>query len=392
MKAVRNVPYILRNDERDVIGCGDHGCMINRNAVVFDDDSLVVVYSLEGRNRITSKTIFGRQFRKTMDKWDSKISFKHMQTRKLFAGYDKKTDFFAEIESTRILMAKLGEDFVSQNSTIPVKGVNRCVGVEFRRSDVHQYKNTVNYVIPTTACEANVLRHDSDWMRTRLYDLFVGLLAVVKRVQDAGLVHSDIKADNVVVCDGRFVLIDWGEMHGSLDADKPIASPRTNMPLSVSIQRRDRLMGFILSNFAFLRKYTQRLRGIRMDDEEYKRWLDIISGINVKQTRKILSEDRNPASVLAKHWKRLDLYCIGVTVLQVVVKHKIDVSAEQNQRVMKWVEKCITVGRESWGSADEALAEITSVTGGKEQIMIGKFGGQYVFRNGIRAYLRRAQK
>lgn len=366
---LREALGIRGRDFTGVKGCGCHGCVIESSVLHFTEKSEGSLYLLVvdgGHNRFETidESVNNQDLTNIMNriKENSKMGFKHMQSRKVFRYYNPKKDFIEEVNSVKNIANMLGIEFIKNNTMIPLleHGTDRyIIGMKVTKSTVNDYIGD-NYLVLQTICSMNMFKYfkksiDYEQLRNALVDV----LRTVKQLQDKKIVHTDIKSDNIVLCENRFYLIDWGRMHVYDDLHTNI-SKFNNNPVSIHANT-NRAWKKILTNDTVV-KLMDRYRGIRVSkNTKYNIWFDGLSDKFREQSEK-LSRATNRIDFVSTHWKKIDLFCVGVAILQIVSRFPMD---DRSLNVLGWVEKLMTFPEKygdsyekPWESAEEALAEL----------------------------------
>ena len=97
------------------------------------------------------------------------------------------------------------------------------------------------YVILNNACEANLLQHHFDGIKTNIDSIkkiYDDIAPFLKILHDNKIVHFDIKPENILYCQGKYKLIDYGLMQKDIKFLKgrySIGTPSYILPYLESI-------------------------------------------------------------------------------------------------------------------------------------------------------------
>ena len=92
---------------------------------------------------------------------------------------------------------------------------------------IDYYNDGTNYVICLKYCETTAVKWRSDKTRSlpEVLEIFGRILSGVKRMHERGVVHYDLKGDNILIDSGRVFIADFGEAR-ILEGDSPCMQNR----------------------------------------------------------------------------------------------------------------------------------------------------------------------
>ena len=354
-----------------IIGCGNHGCVVKPSSIATD-----TVTAMEFVYLRTERGTHSTEHHMMRDGWTqiwrdlvniTNVGFKHLKSRKGIQMFDPKTDFDKEVQSVMDIITIMGEEFVERNTAmvLPVIGTKRIIGIAVHGGSVDDISDKIQYLIPTRICERNVLSM-KPLSAECIEAMTLRALETIEQLQEKGLIHSDIKADNIVFCGpGDYRLIDWGELQKADSTNKPVASLATNNPMSVKAEPLPLIAKYALQS-RFVIDFMQKKRGIRPKSSmasDYTEWLNYITVSIHKQTEDIIrKESLDGDGIIAFFREKYDLFSLGVAILQVIDWDNV------NNRMLH-VAARLMLPDSKWENAKEAKEEIISQTTAKEDII-----------------------
>ena len=139
-----------------------------------------------------------------------------------FKVLTNQSQFTTEYANINILKTIFGDNFNLYTTFYEYVG---CVGFEItikdgvfniNKLDCPSFQTTVVYVLLQHKCN-DIATYDECDIRQLVPDI----TPVLQILHSSGYVHNDIKYKNVVYCDDRFKLIDYGEMKLTLPERRP---------------------------------------------------------------------------------------------------------------------------------------------------------------------------
>jgi hypothetical protein len=328
-----SLPCIWWSLNHGVVGCGNHGCVVKPSSIATDTVTAMefVCLSTDGGTHSTRHHMMIDDWSQT---WQAlanipNVGFKHLKSRKGIQSFNPKTDFDKEVQSVMDIITIMGEEFIRRNTAIvlPNIGTKRIVGIAVHGGSVDDISDEIQYLIPTRICERNVLSMKPLSVKC-IKAMTRHALETIEQLQNKRLIHSDIKADNIVFCGpGDYRLIDWGELQKADSTDKPVASLATNNPMSVKAVSLPLVAKYALQS-DFVIKFLQKKRGIRPQTSvasNYTEWLNYITVNTHKQTERIIrKEGLEGDGIIAFFRNKYDLFSLGVAILQVIDWDNVD--------------------------------------------------------------------
>jgi serine/threonine protein kinase len=145
--------------------------------------------------------------------------------------------------------------------------------------------------------------------KTNLDQLIVNVLECLQIAEEKNIQHNDIKIDNIMYCDDKYKLIDWGnatfggKMRGGL-----FTGPLKKYLISSSISEA---------------KTRLRLKVAEYYPEFYKS--DLFKSVYSRIINEFLKViDGKSITELQTYFVNHDLFALGLTILEVVNREKLD--------------------------------------------------------------------
>jgi len=242
-------------------------------------------------------------------------------------GSTKRQDFEDEISINRRVIKYYGTKATKFLTVTPITGFRnyKVIGcyINFKKKDTL-------YIAFGSECDNKY--------KMNINKLVIDILESLVILQEANYQHNDIKLDNIVRCNGRYKLIDWGQASSIEEfkfGDMICTSP---------------IKWYINGMTAYISKYLMDYR-TAMVNSPYEK-----SSIFREKNAQIISEfnitiSNNPdIHVLHNKYKRnLDVFMLGMTLLHAVFRYNL------NYEKYRYLIDRMTSLIHPWSSAKEAL-------------------------------------
>ena len=352
-----------------VRGCGRHGCVLDGAAVTPAEGSAGAVYRLQADRIKRCEVADMPAFWTGLLARRPGLAVKHMQARSavVSAFVDRAKEFDEEVAAVHRLATHTDAGFIKRFTTVPLPdGIVGVVMADGATSD--GYSGELHLVLQTL-CPDTVLALARRGPRgalpkAELKRMVTDVLEAVERLQKHDLLHSDIKADNIVLCGDRYKLIDWGSMQEAAGARRPTASNHSNNPLSHAVTDWAPVTAFYALDFNV--KRLQVSRGVRparrtAANAAYTEWLDDLTELVFVLTKHVVRDAAgDPERIMRENAGKFDLFSVGVAVLQAM-----DKEAPPDAELTRLVERLMLphpafCDRMGWRDAAEGRAALVS--------------------------------
>lgn len=186
------------------LGQGRHGAVYDVCAE--DNDTLCAKMSSVNPTKIVLYTVDGETTLKTPEHIGAFVTYLHSQHATIAKIFMPVQSFFNkslqrklddELESNRIVAKLLGTQVGKYTTLAPLSGFNDIpvLGARIEGKDVL-------YVVFGSKCNPKYEIKNLDFVKD--------ILECVVELQTRDYMHNDIKLDNIVLCDNRYKLVDWG--------------------------------------------------------------------------------------------------------------------------------------------------------------------------------------
>jgi serine/threonine protein kinase len=251
----------------------------------------------------------------------------------------QEREFREELDVNKTVVKAFGSKSEKFLTIQPVKGFRHysivgCIGIPKKTS-------APLYVIFGHKCSPTYAVH--------LDQFVLDITETLVELESHGLRHNDIKPTNVVRCDDRYKLIDWGATTTDKKATRGGGVPMSS-PMRYYVGG---LPSYLARTFPYI--------GV---EYEYNDWFntnhyqDLFNKID-KEFLEILEKPSDRATLFQRYGPSSDLYQLGITVALLMYKH--DLNTPKYQRVMER----LTSLAHPFRSAKEALPWIRKTLHGK---------------------------
>ena len=214
------------------------------------------------------------------------------------------SDFMEEIESNKAILRVYKDHAANFTTLSPVTGFKN---LDIIGLIVNFEKEEPLHVIMGTKC--------AGMPKINLDKFIIDMLSSILILQMAEYEHNDIKLDNIVKCNDRYKLIDWGQ-----------ASPIGKTPIKMgSLFTTSPIRWYVSGHLAYISSEILAFKA-NQNDPDYAKWQPF-----VKTNAKINSEfydvvkaTPNRPALHKKYSKTFDLFMLGLTILHAVYKYKLD--------------------------------------------------------------------
>ena len=212
-----------------------------------------------------------------------------------------ESKMLGEIEINRKILEHYGKHAKEYLTIFPINGF----GEPFIGTIIDIEKEPSMYVMYSTMCDNKY--------KVEPLQFAVDLLESLEVLQKSGYQHNDIKLDNIVRCDGKYKLIDWGQTskiseiaNGDMISTSPIKWYIAGVPAIVSDRAMNIRAQMVNPNYQKSEMFQQTFE--RIEDEFY----DItMSGATTEQ-------------LFNKYKKSFDIFMVGMSLLRGVYNDSLD--------------------------------------------------------------------
>jgi serine/threonine protein kinase len=219
-----------------------------------------------------------------------------------YTGLTPKQDFEIEINTNKKIINLYGKNANKMLTVSPITGYNnlKILGMNVKFTSGKEI-----YVAFGTECR-NKYEIDAD-------KFLVEILESLVILQGANYQHNDIKLDNIVLCDNRYKLIDWGQAgpfddlnFGEMMYTDPIKWYLKGAPIFVAKSLMHLSSGFKNSGYR-----SSELFG------------EIYNTINA-EIDTVLNTVKDSKTLLKMYRKTFDIFMVGMTLIHAVYTYKLD--------------------------------------------------------------------
>jgi serine/threonine protein kinase len=264
----------------------------------------IMLYCADGQNKvIRDKQVIGlfKDYVYNKEKSIAKI----FETASIFATKSTLADFEEEITTNR----KIINLFSSKSEYLtlgPLKGFKDLdlvgVYVEFE-SGAKIYASV------------GVKCGPLDQQPVNLDKLIQNMLETIQILQTASFQHNDIKLDNILFCDDRYKLLDWGQSQHATMHGMKMGTLLATSPIRWYINGYSELIADSIITFKTKRK----------DNEFYKSPIFKTTTDRVSaEFHIVLASEKDREKLHYKYMYSFDIFMLGMTILHAVFKYKLD--------------------------------------------------------------------
>ena len=290
------------------IGTGAHGITYN----VGTDATGPTLHSLMTATPIHSITLYNTTGTQTtytdptiVAEFVDYVATRRQTLAKVFKeAADAKREFESEIAANRRIIDIYGDDaatYLTMAAPAPFHG-HEPVAVATTTT-----KKTTIYAIFITKCQNN---YEMDLDR-----FTIDILESVTVLQNLSYLHNDIKLDNVVLCNGRYKLIDWGQCGRLLDIHKTAGTLLGTNPIRWYILGHPHLIAKSMITFRTTFRY--------MTFAKSRIFRDNMTRINAEYSA-VIAGRHTKESLMTKYAYSLDVFMLGMAMLHAVFKYDLN--------------------------------------------------------------------
>ena len=290
------------------IGTGAHGITYNVGTDT-DEPTLHSLITATPIKSITLHTANGTKIHYTdpaiLAEFVAYIAAQRKTLAKVFKeAADMKKEFESEIAANKRIIDIYGDkaaEYLTMAAVPPFRG-HDPVAVA-----VVADNNKTTYAIFITKCLNN---YEMDLDR-----FTVDILESIIVLQNLSYLHNDIKLDNVVLCNGRYKLIDWGQCGRLVDIQKTAGTLLGTNPIRWYILGHPHMIAKSMISFRTTFRY--------MTFSKTKIFRDNMARIN-SEYNEIVSKPHTKAGLLTRYAYSLDVFMLGMAMLHAVYKYDLN--------------------------------------------------------------------
>lgn len=296
-----------------LLGEGAHGKTYNLGCATDDKETFcdmfeaqkaaiekVTLYTLHDQSVISSSKDID-DFMTFLSHTKNKIA-KVFKPVGVFSRKSLKTKLDEEIYFNRKIAQVYGSTASKFLTTAPLSGFKDH---QIMGAILHSKSAPSTYVVFGSKCNPKYHFHVKEF----LIDLLESLVVL----QAKNYTHADIKDDNIVLCDDRYKLIDWGAAGKLVFTNKPTGSKYTNGPLrwyvggETPILAKSRIpLRALIGKASYL--FKSRFQ------EQYWRIL--------REFDEVIAETSDREVLFRKYCKSFDVFSLGMTLLYALLDNK----------------------------------------------------------------------
>ena len=286
------------------IGQGSHGTAYDVNCDTTNESLCYFIDTFKVK-KITifdSSTISYDIPKETFDEF---IGMLKGTTSKIAKIFTHKEDFLYELDENIKINTIYGD---KKHDYLTLDPIFKFKDREIYSSMIEYENDKIAYVLYSTKCIANIAN-------THIYlqKLIIDILESIVILQEHNYMHNDIKLDNIVYCDGKYKLIDWGASN-ELSVHKRGSLLGTN-PIKLYILDYCKLCN--IKDIIYYRS----LMKIGSDYVNSILFATINKKIN-KEIDIVLSENKDKEFLNEKYKKSYDVFMLGMTIVHAM--HQLD--------------------------------------------------------------------
>jgi len=145
--------------------------------------------------------------------------------------------------------------------------------------------------------------------------LIKNMLETIQILQTASYQHNDIKLDNILFCDDRYKLLDWGQSQHATIHGMKMGTLLATSPIRWYINGYSELVANSIITFKTRRKYNDFYKS-----PMFKSTTDRISA----EFHTVLQSEKDREKLHYKYMYSSDIFMLGMTILHAVFKYKLD--------------------------------------------------------------------
>jgi serine/threonine protein kinase len=222
--------------------------------------------------------------------------------------FTHKEDFLSELDEN-IKINKIYGD--KKYEYLTLDPIFKFKGREIYSSVIEYENNNIAYVLYSTKCIANIAD-----TKINLSKLIIDILESIVILQEHDYMHNDIKLDNMVYCNGKYKLIDWGASN-YLNVHKRGSLLGTN-PIRLHIIDYCKICSI---------KDVIYIRSLQKIGYSYVSSIifETVNGEINKEIDIVLSENKNKEFLNEKYKKSYDVFMLGMTIVHAMFQLNISI-------------------------------------------------------------------
>jgi serine/threonine protein kinase len=281
----------LKQEGGKKIGQGSHGTAYD---VICDNSNESLCYFIDSK-KVKKIFIYDNNKFFGIANQDEFIKMLKQSTNKIAKIFNSKKDFLNEIDENLKIkeIYKNNPDYITLN---PIFNFNK---IDIYNSIIEYQNDEIHHIIYSTKCMGKNMKVD-------LTKFIIDILESIVILQKADYMHNDIKLDNIVYCDDKYKLIDWGAANkysvmkrGSLLGTNPIRLHIMNWfsPKTVIAFRSFQKIGYDFTMYSIFIRINKIIK------DEY----DIV-----------ISKNYSKEFLYEKYKKSFDVFMLGMTIVHVM--------------------------------------------------------------------------
>jgi serine/threonine protein kinase len=306
-------PRLTRKNTRGLLGEGVHGKTYRLHSKNTTGETF---YDQVNENTVASVELYtdlSKTDTNLTDEQDIKEFLNFLQSKKdivakvfksifFLTGKTEKAELKEELEANRKVLQYFGSEADKFLTIAPISGFRdlKIIGAKFTLKTRKEI-----YVSFATECN-NKYEMDAD-------KFIVEILESIAILQDSGYQHNDIKLDNIVLCENRYKLIDWGQA-GSINKFK-IGEMLTSNPMK----------WYLVNVPKFAAKPIMKLRAfmVNSDYEKSPLFQKIYKTVNSEfETVVTINPDKKKLFKMYKN--TFDIFMVGMTLIHAIHRYKLN--------------------------------------------------------------------
>jgi len=283
------------------MGCG-HGeslCEIIKTSPV----KKIVLYNVDGPNVILTDKKEIKAFQQFTEDASNDIA-KIFNKAALFSKKTTKEDFEEEIHINKKILYVFGSHAETYLTLGPVKGFKK---LNLVGADIEFENGAHTYAALGLKC-GPIKSIDLD-------KFIVDMLQTIQILQGMSFEHNDIKLDNILYCDGRYKLLDWGQSEGISFTTMKMGTLLSTSPMRWYIHGYNEMISDSIITYK-----TKRTHNAFYKSDMFKATTDRIS----EEFHTVLKVQDDRVALRSKYLYSFDVFMLGMTILHAVYKYKLD--------------------------------------------------------------------
>jgi len=219
-----------------------------------------------------------------------------------YTGMTPKQDFENEISTNKEIIKRYGKNANKMLTVSPITGFNN---LKIQGMHVILMSGKELYVAFGTECR-NKYAMDAD-------KFLVEILESLVILQAANYQHNDIKLDNIVLCDSRYKLIDWGQ-----------AGPFDDLNFG-EMMYTDPIKWYLKGAPMFIAKSVMQVSsGIKNSGYRSSELFSEIYSTISAEIDTVLNTVKDTKTLLKMYRKTFDIFMVGMTLVHAIHTYKLN--------------------------------------------------------------------